>query len=141
MMSHRRRALLVHSAGQIGIGISYFVFPTKSRARGLAWMPEVVTPQLFGLIPFIIGIIVFTIAVRNCSPSAISHAFVLAGIPWAAYVGVFLMAQILGTHPQGIASAISYAILTGTLIIAALTPDPPPDTVGKLIDDMRRRDE
>lgn len=138
MRSPRRRALMVHSVGQIAMGVSYIVFPTKGRNQGLAWMPEIVTPQLFGIVPLVIGLIVFTMAIRSTTARTQTRAFVIAGIPWGLLAGTFLMAQVLGTHPQGIASAIGYAVLTGALVNSSLTADPSPRTMRDILDDAQR---
>lgn len=137
--SKRVQFLLAVGIGQFLMGFSYVVTPTKSRSQGFAWLPLDVGPDDLGWIPILIGLTVIVLAIYSTRCRRLqTWAFALAGIPWALWAAIFAVAQILGAHPTGHASALSYGCMVALLVVVAGWPDPVEDSAKKIIEEARR---
>lgn len=123
----RRRFLTLASVAYTILGVSYLVTPvTASRRAGFAWMPEMLSISTLGWVwvAVAVGVIVASLAWPT-KRRVERWCFTALTIPPTLWAGIFCAAWLLGEHPVGYASAISYALMSGMTLLAASWPNPP----------------
>lgn len=114
------------SVGYVALGLSYVFGPaTRSRQLGFEWLPASFDADELGwlwLIAALLGFIGGFFGVRY--PRWESFAFGGLLIPPSVWAFCFLVAWVMGEHPFGWISTISYGLFTLISFHAAAWPDP-----------------
>lgn len=119
--------LFVGGIAYFFIGLSYIIASTPSRAAAFSWLPNAVTPESLGWVWTIGGIGVAVAALvsrryRDLEPFAFG---VLMLCP-VLFVVIFLVATLIGVHPNGWISSGVYGLLSTWVWIAAGWENPRP---------------
>ena len=121
----RREAFLaVSSLGYGLLGLTYLLEDTLSRAQGFAWLPFDIGADEMGWVWIVAAIIVAISAVLSDNhPRFVKWGFVSLIIPPATWSLIFLFAWILGDHPTGYITTISYSMMAAWIWIVSAWPD------------------
>lgn len=124
---YRRQFLLLASIAYLLLGISYVASPaTAGRRAGFAWLPEPLSISMLGWGWIIIAAGVTTASLAWPTRRRVERwCFAALTIPPTLWAGIFAVAWLLGEHPLGYASMISYGLMTGMCLLAASWPNPP----------------
>lgn len=123
----RRRFLALASAAYLLLGISYLATPeTASRQAGFAWLPDELSISTLGWIWVAVAVGVTVASLAWPTRRRVERwCFTALTIPPTLWAGIFCAAWLLGEHPVGYASAISYGLMAGMTLLAAAWPNPP----------------
>ena len=129
--SHRRTFLLFTAIVWAAIGTSYALgATTASRKYGFSWLPESIDASELGWAWIIAAILAVIAVVRWRDKRLEALAFGAILVPPSIFSLTFLVAFLVGAHPLGWISAISYGAFAGFVLMAAAWPDPPARTKG-----------
>lgn len=122
----RGQFLLVGSGAFTAIGASYILVTTESRSKAFSWLPLHLGPGELGWVWVAVGLFgLFVGALSKCLPpkfnSVAYGALITPPVLWAV---VFLIAWVIGAHPLGWVSAISYALMAGWILVVSDWPNP-----------------
>lgn len=126
MRNDRRRVafLAVSSLGYGALGLTYLLEETLSRAQGFAWLPANIGPNEMGWVWIVTAVIAACSAVLSDErPKLVKWGFVSLIIPLATWSLIFLFAWLLGDHPTGYISTISYGMMGAWVWIVSAWPD------------------
>ena len=123
----RRRFLALASAAYLLLGTSYLVTPdTAGRKAGFAWLPEQLSISTLGWVWVAVAVAVTVASLAWPTRRRVERwCFTALTIPPTLWAGIFAASWLLGEHPVGYASAISYALMSGMTLLAASWPNPP----------------
>ena len=124
---YRRRFLMLASVAYLVLGISYLATPvTAGRQAGFAWLPDALSISTLGWVWVVVAVGV-TVAslVWPTSRTVERWCFTALTIPPTLWAGIFCASWLLGAHPVGYASMISYGLMSGMTLLAASWPNPP----------------
>lgn len=123
----RRWCLLLSCLAYLGIGLSYVISePGASRRAGFSWLPIGLGVETIGWLWIVVATAVTVASLLRPTSKAVERwCYALLTIPPTGWAAVFLMSWLLGAHPLGYASAISYAYITGLVLTTAAWPNPP----------------
>lgn len=132
---YRRRFLMLASIAYAILGVSYVATPeTAGRQAGFAWLPGALSISTLGWVWVIVAVTVTAASLTWPASRRVERwCFTALTIPPTLWAGIFCAAWLLGEHPVGYASTISYALMTGMCLLAAAWPNPP--QVGGAADD------
>lgn len=121
----RREAFLaVSSIGYGALGLTYLLEGTLSRAQGFAWLPFGIGADEMGWVWIVTAIIAAISAVPSGDhPKLVRWGFVSLVVPPSAWAIIFLFSWLLGDHPTGYISAISYSMMAAWILIVSAWPD------------------
>ena len=124
---YRRRFLKLASIAYLVLGMSYLVTPdTAGRKAGFAWLPGALSISTLGWVWVIVAVGVTVASLAWPHRRAVERwCFAALTIPPTLWAGIFTASWLLGAHPVGYASAISYGLMSGMTLLAASWPNPP----------------
>lgn len=123
----RRHFLMMACAAYLLLGISYIVStPTAGRKAGFAWLPGALSISTLGWVWVAVAVLVSAASIIwPHSRKAERLCFAGLTVPPTLWAGIFAASWLLGEHPLGYASMISYGLMTGMSLLAASWPNPP----------------
>lgn len=124
---YRRRFLMLASIAYAVLGISYVVTPaTTGRRAGFAWLPGPLSISTLGWVWVIVAAAVAIASLAWPTSRRVERwCFTALTMPPTLWAGIFAASWLLGEHPVGYASTISYALMSGMTLLAASWPNPP----------------
>lgn len=124
---YRRRFLMLASIAYAILGISYLVTPaTSGRRSGFAWLPEALSISRLGWVWVVVAVGVTVASLVWPTRRRVERVcFAALTIPPTLWAGIFAASWMLGAHPLGYASMISYGLMSGMTLLAASWPNPP----------------
>lgn len=123
----RRRFLMLASTAYLILGVSYLVTPdTAGRQAGFSWLPDALSISTLGWVWVIIAIAVSAASIAWPASRRVERwCFTALTVPPTLWAAIFAAAWLLGEHPVGYASTISYSLMSGMCLLAASWPNPP----------------
>lgn len=123
----RRRFLMLASIAYAILGVSYVATPaTASRQAGFAWLPDALSISTLGWVWVVVAVAVTAASLMWPASRRIERwCFTALTIPPTLWAGIFAASWLLGEHPLGYASMISYGLMSGMTLLAASWPNPP----------------
>lgn len=119
--------LLLMSVGYMALSLSYVAGPaTASRMKGFAWLPQSIDANELGWAWVAVALLAFAGAWwgRQCRRIE-NWAFGGLILPPSLWAAVFVIAWVVGEHPTGWITAVSYGLYTSLAWHAASWPNPP----------------
>lgn len=123
----RRRFLKLASVAYLVLGASYLITPdTAGRQAGFSWLPDALSISTLGSVWVVVAVVVTVASLAWPTKRRVERwCFTALTIPPTLWAGIFAASWLLGEHPVGYASTISYALMTGMCLLAAAWPNPP----------------
>ncbi len=124
---YRRQFLMLAGIAYAALGVSYVLTPTTTgRQAGFAWLPGRLGVETLGWLWIGVATLVTLASWWKPGSRRVERwCFATLTVPPSAWAGIFLASWLIGTHPIGYASAVSYALIAGTVLLAARWPNPP----------------
>lgn len=123
----RRQFLMLASIAYLLLGVSYVAAPvTASRRAGFAWLPDPLSISTLGWAWIVVAVGVSAASLVWPTRRRVERVcFAALTIPPTLWAGIFAASWLLGEHPLGYASMISYGLMSGMTLLAASWPNPP----------------
>ena len=123
----RRHFLMLASIAYAILGVSYLITPdTAGRQAGFAWLSDALSISTLGWVWVVVAVAVAVASlVWPTSRTVERWCFTALTIPPTLWAGIFAASWLLGEHPVGYASTISYGLMSGMCLLAASWPNPP----------------
>ncbi len=108
------------------IGYSYVSTTTPGREAGFVWLPTHLDSDELGWVWVVVGLFTVTVALISARFKKLEAlAFMVLVVPPTLWALIFIGAWLLGAHPNGWVSAISYSLMAWWVLIASDWPNPP----------------
>ena len=123
----RRQFLMLACVAYLLLGVSYVAAPvTAGRRAGFAWLPDPLSISTLGWAWIVVAVGVSAASLAWPTRRRVERAcFAALTIPPTLWAGIFAASWLLGEHPLGYASMISYGLMYGMCLLAASWPNPP----------------